>query len=46
MLYEVITLEEFRKVQVEEAKKQGIRFTILCFLLKAVVVALKSYNFV
>jgi pyruvate dehydrogenase E2 component (dihydrolipoamide acetyltransferase) len=27
---------------VEEAKKQGIRFTILCFLLKAVVVALKQ----
>ena len=34
--------EEFRKVQVEEAKQQGIRFTILCFLLKAVVVVLRQ----
>jgi pyruvate dehydrogenase E2 component (dihydrolipoamide acetyltransferase) len=39
---DITELEEFRKVQVEEAKKQGIRFTILCFLLKAVVVALKQ----
>ena len=39
---DITELEDFRKVQVEEAKKQGIRFTILCFLLKAVVVALKQ----
>jgi pyruvate dehydrogenase E2 component (dihydrolipoamide acetyltransferase) len=40
---DITELEEFRKVQTEEAKKQGIRFTILCFLLKAVVVALKQH---
>jgi pyruvate dehydrogenase E2 component (dihydrolipoamide acetyltransferase) len=40
---DITELEEFRKIQVEEAKKEGIRFTILCFLLKAVVVALKQY---
>jgi pyruvate dehydrogenase E2 component (dihydrolipoamide acetyltransferase) len=40
---DITELEEFRKVQTEEAKQQGIRFTILCFLLKAVVVALKQH---
>lgn len=40
---DITELEEFRKIQVEEAKKKGIRFTILCFLLKAVVVALRQY---
>jgi len=40
---DITELEEFRKIQVEEAKKQGIRFTILCFLLKAVVVALRQH---
>ena len=40
---DITELEEFRKVQTEEAKKQGVRFTILCFLLKAVVVALKQH---
>jgi pyruvate dehydrogenase E2 component (dihydrolipoamide acetyltransferase) len=40
---DITELEEFRKVQTEEAKKQGIRFTILCFLLKAAVVALKQH---
>ena len=40
---DITELEEFRKVQTEEAKKQGIRFTLLCFLLKAVVVALKQH---
>ena len=40
---DITELEEFRKVQTEEAKKQGIRFTILCFLMKAVVVALKQH---
>jgi pyruvate dehydrogenase E2 component (dihydrolipoamide acetyltransferase) len=39
---DITELEKFRKIQVEEAKKQGIRFTILCFLLKAVVVALRQ----
>ena len=40
---DITELEEFRKIQVEEARKQDIRFTILCFLLKAVVVALKQH---
>jgi pyruvate dehydrogenase E2 component (dihydrolipoamide acetyltransferase) len=40
---DITELEEFRKIQTAEAKKQGIRFTILCFLLKAVVVALKQH---
>jgi len=40
---DITELEEFRKIQTEEAKKQGIRFTILCFLLKAVVVALRQF---
>ncbi len=40
---DITELEEFRKVQTDEAKKQGIRFTILCFLMKAVVVALKQH---
>jgi pyruvate dehydrogenase E2 component (dihydrolipoamide acetyltransferase) len=39
---DITELEEFRKVQVEEAKRQGVRFTILCFLLKAVVVAMRQ----
>ncbi|MGQ0502482.1 MAG: dihydrolipoyllysine-residue acetyltransferase [Panacagrimonas sp.] len=39
---DITELEEFRTIQVEEAKKQGVRFTILCFLLKAVVVALRQ----
>ena len=42
-LADITELEEFRKIQTDEAKKQGIRFTILCFLLKAVVVALKQH---
>jgi pyruvate dehydrogenase E2 component (dihydrolipoamide acetyltransferase) len=40
---DVTELEEFRKSQSEEAKKSGIRFTLLAFLIKAVVVALKQY---
>ena len=40
---DITELEKFRKIQVEEAKQQGIRFTLLCFLLKAVVVALKQH---
>jgi pyruvate dehydrogenase E2 component (dihydrolipoamide acetyltransferase) len=39
----VTELEAFRKSQSEEAKKQGIRFTILGFLMKASVVALKQF---
>ncbi|MBI4189267.1 MAG: dihydrolipoyllysine-residue acetyltransferase [Betaproteobacteria bacterium] len=40
---DITELEAFRKSQAEEAKKQGIRFTLLAFLIKAVVVALKQY---
>jgi pyruvate dehydrogenase E2 component (dihydrolipoamide acetyltransferase) len=40
---DITELEEFRKIQTEEAKKQGIRFTILSFLLKAAVVALRQH---
>jgi pyruvate dehydrogenase E2 component (dihydrolipoamide acetyltransferase) len=40
---DITELEEFRKLQVEEAKTQGIRFTIICFLIKACVVALRQF---
>ena len=40
---DITELEAFRKAQAEEAKKEGIRFTLLAFLMKAVVVALKQY---
>jgi pyruvate dehydrogenase E2 component (dihydrolipoamide acetyltransferase) len=40
---DVTELEAFRKSQSEEAKQQGIRFTILGFLMKASVVALKQF---
>ena len=40
---DVTELEAFRKSQSDEAKKQGIRFTILGFLMKASVVALKQF---
>jgi len=40
---DITELEEFRKSQSEEAKKQGIRFTILGFLMKASVVALRQF---
>jgi pyruvate dehydrogenase E2 component (dihydrolipoamide acetyltransferase) len=40
---DVTELEAFRKSQAEEAKAQGIRFTILGFLMKASVVALRQY---
>ena len=44
MLFRSITeLEAFRKSQGEEARKTGIKFTVLGFLIKAVVVALKEY---
>ena len=40
---DVTELEEFRKSQAAEAKKEGIRITLIGFLMKAVVVALKQY---
>jgi pyruvate dehydrogenase E2 component (dihydrolipoamide acetyltransferase) len=40
---DITELENFRKSQSEDAKKQGIRFTILGFLMKASVVALKNF---
>ena len=40
---DITELEEFRKSQAEAAKKEGIRFTLLAFLIKAVVVALKQH---
>ena len=40
---DITELEAFRKTQAEEAKKSGIKFTMLGFLLKASVVALKQF---
>ncbi len=40
---DITELEAFRKSQSEAAKKEGIRFTLLAFLMKAAVVALKQY---
>jgi pyruvate dehydrogenase E2 component (dihydrolipoamide acetyltransferase) len=40
---DITELEAFRKVQSEEAKKSGIKFTMLGFLMKAAVVALKQF---
>ena len=40
---DITELEAFRKSQGEEARKTGIKFTVLGFLIKAVVVALKEY---
>ncbi len=40
---DVTELEAFRKSQAEEVKKEGIRITLIGFLMKAVVVALKQY---
>src|SRR5204863_6142808 len=40
---DITELENFRKSQAEEAKKQNIRFTILGFLMKASVVALRQF---
>jgi pyruvate dehydrogenase E2 component (dihydrolipoamide acetyltransferase) len=40
---DITELEAFRKSQSEEAKKNGIKFTMLGFLLKAAVVALKQH---
>jgi len=40
---DITELEAFRKSQAAEAEKEGIRFTLLAFLIKAVVVALKQF---
>ncbi|MGE0557662.1 MAG: dihydrolipoyllysine-residue acetyltransferase [Burkholderiales bacterium] len=40
---DITELEAFRKAQADEAKKSGIKFTMLGFLMKAVVVALKQF---
>jgi pyruvate dehydrogenase E2 component (dihydrolipoamide acetyltransferase) len=40
---DITELEAFRKSQAEEARKEDIRFTLLAFLMKAAVVALKQY---
>ncbi len=40
---DITELEAFRKSEAATAKKEGIRFTLLAFLIKAVVVALKNY---
>ena len=40
---DITELEAFRKSQADQAKKEGVRFTLLAFLIKAVVVALKQY---
>ncbi len=40
---DITELEAFRKSQADEARASGIKFTVLGFLVKAVVVALKEY---
>jgi pyruvate dehydrogenase E2 component (dihydrolipoyllysine-residue acetyltransferase) len=40
---DITELEAFRKAQAEEAKKSGIKITMLGFLMKAAVVALKQF---
>jgi len=40
---DVTELEAFRRTQAEDAKQEGIRITLLAFVMKAVVVALKQY---
>ncbi len=40
---DITELEAFRKQMAEEVKKEGIRLTLLAFLLKASVAALKKY---
>jgi pyruvate dehydrogenase E2 component (dihydrolipoamide acetyltransferase) len=40
---DITELEAFRKGQAEEARKNGIKFTMMGFLMKAVVVALKQF---
>ena len=40
---DITELEAFRKSQADEARAAGVKFTLLGFLIKAVVVALKEY---
>ena len=40
---DITELEAFRKSQSEEAKKEGIRITLIGFLMKAIVVTLKQF---
>jgi pyruvate dehydrogenase E2 component (dihydrolipoamide acetyltransferase) len=40
---DITDLEEFRKSKLEAADKQGVKLTLVSFLLKAVVVALEKY---
>jgi pyruvate dehydrogenase E2 component (dihydrolipoamide acetyltransferase) len=40
---DITDLEAFRRAQAEEAKRGGIKFTLLAFLMKAVIVALKEH---
>jgi pyruvate dehydrogenase E2 component (dihydrolipoamide acetyltransferase) len=40
---DITELEEFRKSKLDEAKRKGLRLTLLTFLVKASVVALKKY---
>jgi pyruvate dehydrogenase E2 component (dihydrolipoamide acetyltransferase) len=40
---DITELEAFRKAQADEARKSGIKFTMLGFLMKAAVVALKQF---
>ncbi|NIW86823.1 MAG: dihydrolipoyllysine-residue acetyltransferase [Gammaproteobacteria bacterium] len=40
---DITELEAFRKAQGEEAKKRGVRLTLLAFLMKASVSALETY---
>jgi len=40
---DITELEAFRKSQKDEARKSGVKFTMLGFLVKAVVVALKQH---
>ncbi|MEQ8661273.1 MAG: dihydrolipoyllysine-residue acetyltransferase, partial [Gammaproteobacteria bacterium] len=40
---DITELEEFRRSKADEAEKKGTKLTLLAFLVKAVVVALKKY---
>jgi pyruvate dehydrogenase E2 component (dihydrolipoamide acetyltransferase) len=40
---DITELEDFRKAQVEKLAKQGVKLTLLAFLMKAAVVALKEH---
>lgn len=42
---DITELEEFRKSKIKEAERHGAKLTLLSFLMKAVVVALKEYPF-